>query len=146
MSAPAQPAAAAPAADDAKAAEVSKEESKNAALAKRSETEDRMERRDVPPAAARSGPTRSGPVQMQSNQVQLDGQAGRAREQRSAGGRTFENVNGVWTDIAYRGQATTNVRRGSDDYKKLDSGLRSIAERISGTIIVVWKDKAYRIQ
>lgn len=147
MSAPAQPAAAAPVADDAKAAEVSKEESKDAALAKRKATEDRLERRDAPPpATARSAPTRSGPAQVQSNQVQLDGQAGRAREQRSAGGRTFENVNGVWTDTAYRGQATTNVRRGSEDYKKLDSGLRSIAERVSGTLIVVWKDKAYRIQ
>lgn len=145
MSAPAQPAAAAPVAEEAKTAEISKEESKDLEMAKRKATEDRLERRDVPPAAARSGPTRSGPAQMQSNQILIDGQAGRAREQRSAGGRTFENVNGVWTDTAYRGQATTNVRRGSDDYKKLDSGLRSIAERISGTIIVVWKDKAYRI-
>jgi hypothetical protein len=146
MSAPAQPAAAPPVPDDARAAEISKEDNKDLALRKRKETEDSVERRDVPPPAAKSGPTRSGPVQMQANQVQLDGQAGRAREQRSAGGRTFENVNGVWTDTAYRGQATTGVRRGSDDYKKLDSGLRSIAERISGTIIVVWKDKAYRIQ
>jgi hypothetical protein len=83
---------------------------------------------------------------MQANQMQTDGQAGRAREQRSYGGRTFENRNGVWTDTAYRGQATTNVRRGSEDYKKLDSGLRSIADQLSGTIIVVWKEKAYRIQ
>lgn len=146
MSAPAMPAAAAPVADDAKVAEVVSEEAKDRELAKRKATEDRLERRDLPPAAAKSGPTRSGPAQMQSNQVQLDGQANRSREQRSAGGRTFENVNGVWTDTAYRGQATTNVRRGSEDYKKLDSGLRTIAERISGTIIVVWKDKAYRIQ
>lgn len=144
MSAPAQPAAAAPVADDAK--DTSKEEYFDAAPAKRKVNEDRPERRDMPPAAKKSGPARSGPAQTQANQVQLDGQANRAREQRSAGGRTFENVNGIWTDTAYRGQATTNVRRGSDDYKKLDSGLRSIAERISGTIIVVWKDKAYRIQ
>jgi hypothetical protein len=145
MSAPAQPAAAAPVADDAKAAEVSNEESKNAALAKRRETEDRMERRNSPPAAARSAPMRSGEAQLQSNQIQLDGAAPRAREKRSAGGRTFENVNGVWTDTEYRGQPITDVRRGSDDHKKLDSGLRSIAERISGTVIVVWKGKAYRI-
>ena len=64
---------------------------------------------------------------------------------RQVGGKTFESRTGVWYDSAYRGQGTTNVRRGTDDYKKLDSGLRSVADSIPGTVVVVWKDKAYRI-
>lgn len=62
------------------------------------------------------------------------------------GGKTFRRENNVWYDTAYRGQATTNVARGTKEYKKLDSGLRGIVERIGGTVVIVWKEKAYRIQ
>lgn len=65
---------------------------------------------------------------------------------RSVGGKTFKYSEGVWYDSAYNQQRTTNIRRGTDDYKKLDSGLRSIAENLGGVVVVVWKDKAYRIQ
>jgi len=62
------------------------------------------------------------------------------------GGRTFELKQDVWYDSAYHGQATTNVRRGTNEYRKLDSGLRAIAKSLAGTLVVVWKDRAYRIQ
>lgn len=62
------------------------------------------------------------------------------------GGKSFNRQDGVWYDSAYSGQATTDVRRGSNEYKKLDPGLRSIAESLSGTVVVVWKSSAYRIQ
>lgn len=65
---------------------------------------------------------------------------------RQFGGRTFQQKDRVWYDNAYRGQATINVRRGTKEYKKLDSGLRSIAENLGGTVVVVWKEKVYRIQ
>jgi hypothetical protein len=39
----------------------------------------------------------------------------------------------------------TLVRRGSHEFKKLDSGLRSIANELYGTVVIVWKGKAYRI-
>lgn len=65
---------------------------------------------------------------------------------RQVSGKEFEFKQNVWYDTAYRGQATTNVRRNTDDYRKLDSGLRVIAESLSGTVVVVWKDKAFRIQ
>jgi hypothetical protein len=65
---------------------------------------------------------------------------------RIAGGKTFNNRDGAWYDTAYRGQATTNVRRGSDEFKKLDSGLRSIANTLNGVVVALWKGKAYRIQ
>lgn len=67
-------------------------------------------------------------------------------EEKRVGGKNFRNRDGVWYDLAYRGQATTNVRRRTDEYRKLDSGLRSIAESLSGTVVVMWKDKAYKIQ
>ncbi len=67
-------------------------------------------------------------------------------ETRSVGGKTFKRAGNVWVDSAYKGQATTNFTRGTNEYKKLGSGLRSIAENLGGTVIIVWKDKAYRIQ
>jgi hypothetical protein len=75
----------------------------------------------------------------------IDG-AARSDSARRFGGRTFQRKEGVWYDSNYHGQATINVSRGTDSYKKLDSGLRSIADSMSGTVVVVWKSKAYRIQ
>lgn len=65
---------------------------------------------------------------------------------RTAGGKTFELKQGAWYDTTFRGQSTKNVRRGTDEYRKLDGGLRSIAESIGGLVVVVWNGKAYRIQ
>jgi hypothetical protein len=70
----------------------------------------------------------------------------KSAETTSVGGKTFKRTNNVWYDAAYRGQATINVTRGTSEYKKLDSGLRGIAENLGGTVVVVWKEKAYRIQ
>lgn len=67
-------------------------------------------------------------------------------ETRQISGKTFNRKDGVWYDAAYRGQSTTNVRRGTEDYRKLESGLRVIAESLDGIVVVVWKEKSYRIQ
>ncbi|HXG85848.1 MAG TPA: hypothetical protein VNI84_17645 [Pyrinomonadaceae bacterium] len=67
-------------------------------------------------------------------------------EVRAVGGKKFRRENNVWYDAAYSGQNTTNIARGSEDFKRLDAGLRSIAASFGGTIVVVWKGKAYRIQ
>ncbi|MDQ6787007.1 MAG: hypothetical protein M3033_09390 [Acidobacteriota bacterium] len=67
-------------------------------------------------------------------------------ETKTIAGKTFRRDGGVWYDASYSGQSTTNVRRGTGDYKKLDAGLRSIADAFGGTVVVVWKAKAYRIQ
>lgn len=64
---------------------------------------------------------------------------------RQVAGKTFDLRQGVWYESAYRGQTTTNIRRGTGDFRKLDSGLRYIADSFSDTVVVVWKDKAYRI-
>jgi hypothetical protein len=42
--------------------------------------------------------------------------------------------------------AVKTIARGSDDFQKLDAGLRAIAQQLSGDIIVVWKGKGYRIR
>lgn len=70
----------------------------------------------------------------------------RTASARSVGGKTFELKQGAWYDTAYAGQKTKNIGRASDDYRKLDAGLRSITDSIGGTVVVVWKGKAYRIQ
>lgn len=64
----------------------------------------------------------------------------------TVGGKTFRRAENVWYDTAYRGQATKNITRGTNEYKKLDSGLRGIIENLGGTVVVVWKQKTYRIQ
>ncbi len=69
-----------------------------------------------------------------------------AGEKRSVSGKTFNNVGGIWFDSAYSNQKQKIVNRGTNDYQKLDSGLRSIADQFSGTVVVLWKSKAYRIQ
>ena len=113
--------------------------------AKLKQTENGREIRDLPAPASKVGPSRSGPLQNQSNQIN-NRQVYEMPVKRTVGGKTFENREGAWYDSAYHGQATTNVRRGTDEYKKLDSGLRNIANTLGGTVVVVWKEKAYRIQ
>ena len=66
--------------------------------------------------------------------------------QKLVSGKTFERKQGVWYDTAYQGRPTINVRRSSEEFKKLDAGLRSIANSFSGTVVIVWGAKAYRIQ
>ncbi len=79
-------------------------------------------------------------------QESKDDKEEKTNEAISVGGKTFKRENNVWYDSAYRGQATINIMRGTNEYKKLDAGLRGIAENLGGTIVVVWKQKAYRIQ
>ncbi len=64
---------------------------------------------------------------------------------RQVAGKAFDLRQGVWYESAYRGQTTTNIRRGTGDFRKLDSGLRYIADSFPGTVVIVWKDKAFRI-
>lgn len=93
------------------------------------------------PAKAQPGPSRDAQQtfpNMADNSFELGS--------RRVGGKDFQFKNGAWYDNAYRGQATTNVRRATDDYRKLDSGIRVIAESLKGVVVVVWKEKAYRIQ
>ena len=120
------------------------EQPKDLELAKRKEAEEQRATRDAPAAAAKSGPARSGPMQMKSNQS-----GNRVYDMsvtRKVGGRSFNNRDGAWYDTGYHGQSTINIGRGTEEFKKLDGGLRSIANNLGGVVVVVWKGKAYRIQ
>ena len=68
-------------------------------------------------------------------------------EIRSAGGRKFRRQGNSWVDQKFKSSMSLNkIARGSDEFSSLDSGLRSIAQQLSGEIIVVWKGKAYLIK
>ena len=69
-----------------------------------------------------------------------------AGSKRQIGGKTFNRTNGGWVDREYRNQKTTNIRRGTREYIRLDSGLRLITDKLDGTVVIVWKTKAYKIQ
>lgn len=103
-----------------------------------------------PPVAASQAPA---PAKNEPNKAYAKDTVGRAARDadenitlRKVAGKSFNRRDGVWYDSSYTGQATTDIRRGTTDYQKLNSKVRSIAESLAGTVVVVWKDKAYRIQ
>ena len=105
--------------------------------------------------AAESAPAPPETTQPSVTNNQINSLPKSARMQKSLGasvetttvaGKTFNRRNNVWYDALYNGQSTTNFTRGTDEYKKLDRNLRAIVENLGGTIVVVWKEKAYRIQ
>jgi len=66
---------------------------------------------------------------------------------RTVGGRKFKRQGNVWIDEKLKSSMSIKtISRGSDEFEKLDGGLRSISQQFSGPIVVVWKGKAYRIQ
>jgi hypothetical protein len=117
-----------------------------------------QKQQDQMPSAGNMPNTQAGP----SRNVQRDNRASGEREMakkrsipafgraaspsKTVSGKNFSKRDNVWYDSSYSGQAATNVRRGTEDYRKLDSGLRSIAESLDGVVVVVWKSKAFRIQ
>ena len=88
---------------------------------------------------------RSGSVTLQKLEPKAKARP-RVPTSRQIDGKQFNYRNGVWYDADYNSQKTTNVRRGTAEFGKLDAGLRSIAGKLSGTIVVVWNARAYRIQ
>ncbi len=103
---------------------------------------------------AKSAPPKPEQPSVLENQVRSGAPSAKAKknaraqnvETSSVGGKTFQRAGNIWVDSAYKGQATTNITRGTSEFKKLDSDLRRIAENLGGTVIIVWKAKAYRIQ
>lgn len=101
----------------------------------------------------REGPAarRSRPADTQSSRAtaDADGQDKRSAETTSAGGRQFRRQGGVWIDTAYSAsRSIVNVARGSEQYRALvadEPGIRAIADKLGGTVIVVWKQRTYRI-
>ena len=78
------------------------------------------------------------------------GRADDEAETRVVAGRRFRRQSSAWVDTAYdASQSTTDVARGSEQYRALiadEPAMRTIAEQLSGQVIVVWKGRAYRIR
>lgn len=71
----------------------------------------------------------------------------KAPETRSVGGRKFKHQGNAWVDAKFKSSMSVkSISRGSSEFDALDSGLRSIAQQLSGEVIVVWKNKAYLIK
>lgn len=71
-------------------------------------------------------------------------------ETRSVSGRRFRRQGNAWVDTAYdASHAVTNISRGSEQFRALvadEPGIRTIAELLGGEVILVWKNRAYRIR
>jgi Putative zinc-finger len=68
---------------------------------------------------------------------------------RSVGGHRFERRGSLWVDVTYDSRATTNVVRGSEQYRALiadEPSIKMIADQLDGEIIVMWNNRAYRIR
>ncbi|MEP7077122.1 MAG: hypothetical protein ABI878_15055, partial [Acidobacteriota bacterium] len=107
----------------------------------------------VSPKAKSTGPNRER-NNNDRNSVELSRAANKPAEDegRSAtagkrvAGKSFERKDGVWYDTAFHGQPTIDIHRGTPQFDLLDSGLKSIANNLSGVVVVVWKGRSYRIQ
>lgn len=71
-------------------------------------------------------------------------------ETRTVSGRRFARAGNAWVDTAYESsRATIKVARGSEQFRALvadEPDLGAIAEQLNGVVIVVWKNRVYRIQ
>jgi len=114
--------------------------------------------RSVPAAAPPPAPAKAAPMTQDAPRDKQAADTGRAARKETPAGantvtvdrkqfrdKTFEFRQGAWYDTTYRGQGTINVRRNTEAYRKLDRGLRSLAENFIGTVVTIWNGKAYRI-
>src|ERR1700754_3045236 len=73
-----------------------------------------------------------------------------SQETRTVEGHQFRKQGNVWVDSAYSSYtSTTNLTRGSEQYRALvadEPSIRTIADQLSGEVVVVWKGRAYRIR
>jgi hypothetical protein len=71
-------------------------------------------------------------------------------EIREVAGRRFQRQGNTWIDVDYdAGRSAMTVVRGSEQYRVLvadEPAIRTIAERLAGQVIVVWKGRAYLIR
>lgn len=73
-----------------------------------------------------------------------------AGETRTIAGRHFRKKDNVWIDTAYdSSKSVTTYTRGSEAYRSLtadEPAIKTIAEKLDGEVIVVWKGRQYRIK
>jgi hypothetical protein len=69
---------------------------------------------------------------------------------RTVAGRRFRRQGNAWVDTGYdSSRATITLSRGSEQFRALiadEPAIQTIANQLSGEVIVVWKGRAYRIR
>ena len=104
-------------------------------------------RKDSRAIAAQSNTTSEMRVEIRKPETPLRDGADESPQTRSVKGRKFQQRGNALVDVKFKASMSIrNIARGSDEYDALDSGLRSIAQQLSGEVVVVWKGKAYRIR
>jgi hypothetical protein len=103
-------------------------------------------------AKAPSGPRRVGGLMadQRADRGTDKNEAGDKEQTRSISGRRFRRQGNAWIDTSYdSSRATINLTRGSEQFRALvadEPEIRTIANTLSGEVLVVWKGKAYRIR
>ncbi len=144
--------------NDAKKAEASKEEQPSDRLAQQRERDQSNFKRSkegedegaAPGVASASGPRRAEAPMSAARPAAKAKQDSDNYETRSIAGKRFRRQGNTWVDSNYESsRATINVSRGSEQFRALvadEPEIRTIANQLSGEVIVVWKGKAYRIR
>lgn len=100
-------------------------------------------------AAAGRGGAMTGSVEARRSETKQK-RADQDAEIREVAGRRFQKQGNIWIDVDYdAGRSAMTVVRGSEQYRILvadEPGIRTIAEKLAGEVIVVWKGRAYRIR
>jgi hypothetical protein len=112
------------------------------------ESKDERESRRARRPARRAAASRDESAKQQS--VPEEDREQQQGETRSAGGRRFRSVRGVWIDTAYKPQqATIVVRVNSEQYRALvadEPEIGRISRALGGEVVIVWKGRAYRVK
>jgi len=126
-----------------------------AALAKQSRDEDRSKDDRVKPGNVQNASPESRPQGLATLREakrpgdKMRAEVGEESGTRTIAGRNFRRRGDAWVDTQYDSRPTVNIMRGSSNYNELvrsEPELRSIAEHLSGEVIVLWKGRAYRIR
>ena len=139
-------------ADEVRVATANEPPAEKAADASKKEEDYRRSAAVTASRAKRAEPFMVSP-QAAGRSVQRDDAADKDKndaDTRTVAGRHFRKQDNVWIDTAYKSsQSTTDVRRGSEQYRILvgdEPEIKQIADQLGGEIIVVWKSRAYRIR
>ncbi len=101
-------------------------------------------------AAGRRAPPAPGISKLGATQSANEKSDDETAETRSVGGRRFRREVTAWVDISYNPSlAMTTVVRGSEQYRALvadEPTIKTIADQLSGEVILVWRGRAYRIR
>jgi Putative zinc-finger len=119
-----------PAADDKSVAKA--KETDTASVTSSNANEVRAGRATPKQAAKKAAPARADAEELPS--------------ERKVGGRKFRREGNAWIDTKFKASMTVkSISRGSDEYRELDSSIRSVVEQLGGDVLIVSKGKAYRI-